>query len=384
MKTRERFSTHGACLCMVVLLSACQGPEVPPNSAFFDTRKGAQTDTQTGAQTDTQTDSCKASAVDCSIAENTGVQCESKDKVCFEEKCRLIEYVKNQLKQRGLVWVPAAGFEMGCVPNDENCNANESPRTRVLLSPFFVQEAEVTVEQYNACIKSGKCTSPSSVCPSGPNNAPTTYNNFTAAKTDQQYLTHPMTCVTWEEAKNYCSTMVAGGDLPTEAQFEYLMRRNGGADWIYPHGNSMPPSDGFANLPNALPVTGSGAFGNTLQNSLILDYKDSAVATWAVKTGTPTEEIFDLWGNAWEWTRDRVSKGSQLKGKTVLDPVQAAVNGNPVIRGAGFYYTGKVKGDHYVALRTSFRLDAMPTTHLKDDLGFRCVLDIRPLDCLSD
>ena len=371
-------------LCWVGL-SGCDGPEVPGRDQFYDA--GATDDTGAGGDLPCE--------IKCEDYPNRFYPCDAKGGRCYQFKCVTAEGVAKQLTEQEMVEVPAASFKMGCVPGDSMCKSNETPRIELKLDGFYVLKTEVSVRQYNECVKKGYCTPPATACPSGPQGAQTAFHNFTAAKTEGQYKDHPVNCVTWKQARDYCQNMFHGGDLPTEAQFEYLMRRGpGGADAIYPHGSSMPPPDSFANLPNGKPSDLSGAHGNTPGNQLIENYYDDAVATWPVDNkGTPIAGVYDLWGNLWEWTRDRVDSGSGLNLlEQAKEGFQDVTSGNPVIRGSGFYYTGDVTDGpdgplFFEALRTSFRLDKLPASHYKDDLGFRCVVDLIPFeksDCGSE
>ena len=371
-------------LCWVGL-SGCDGPEVPGRDQFYDAGDTGDTGDigDTGAGGDLL---CK---IECEKWPDRFYPCDAEGGRCYKGECVTAEEVAKQLTKQEMVEVPAASFKMGCVPGDLMCKSNETPRIDLELNGFYVLRTEVSVAQYNECVNKGYCTTPAGDCMSGPPpESQTKYHNFEVAKTEEEYQDHPVNCVTWDQARAYCESMFHGGDLPTEAQFEYLMRRGpGGADAIYPHGSSMPPPDSFANLPNGKPSDSSGAHGNTPGNQLIEDYFDEHTATWSVNNeGTPIAGVYDLWGNLWEWTRDLVDSGSGLNLlEKAEEGFQQVKGGNPVIRGSGFYYTGEVMDGpdgplFFEALRTSFRLDKLPPSHYKDDLGFRCVVDLIPFE----
>jgi len=108
------------------------------------------------------------------------------------------------MARQGEACVPGGAFWMG------NPRVPGFPPTLVVLSPFYVGQAEVNVKEFRALGVSpwdgwdvsglgGACT-------------------FSAA-TSADAL--PANCASWETARKYCQQQF-GGDLPTEAQLEYI------------------------------------------------------------------------------------------------------------------------------------------------------------------
>ena len=91
------------------------------------------------------------------------------------------------------------------------------------VSAFCVDETEVTVAAYATC-PSGTCSRPGTVANC----------NWGVSGRDQ----HPVTCVDWSQSRAYCQWR--GGDLPTEAQWEFAAR--GTEARTFPWGESAPGS----------------------------------------------------------------------------------------------------------------------------------------------
>jgi len=133
------------------------------------------------------------------------------------------------------VKVPAGRFVMGCTPSMP-CKDDERPAHGVMVSAFAIDEQEVTVAQYAACMAAGKCHAKLDVVGYSRSEA-------TAEACHGQFVAdrarHPVTCVTHFEAETYCAWR--GKRLPTEAEWERAARGTGQRH--NPWGNAAPTAD---------------------------------------------------------------------------------------------------------------------------------------------
>ena len=235
----------------------------------------------------------------------------------------------------GLVWVkiPGGSFQMG-----SNAGyADEKPVHRVTLDGFELTKSEVTVAQYEACVKAGKCS------------AANTGQYCNWGKNDRG--DHPINCVDWDQSVAFCQW--AGGRLPTEAQWEYAAR-SGGRDWKYPWGDEAATCD------RAVMDDGGtrGSAGRETDGC-------GEDRTWPVCSkprGHSKQGLCDLAGNVWEWVSDW--KGSYSSGSS-RNPTGPSSGSDRVYRGGCWYHPA-------ANLRAASRDGPRPGTHY-GDLGFRCL-----------
>jgi formylglycine-generating enzyme required for sulfatase activity len=161
----------------------------------------------------------------------------------------------------------------------------------------------------------------------------------------------PRTCVTWYEADAYAHWR--GGQLPTEAEWEYAARGVDGR--VYPWGNEF---DGTqlnycdSDCPN---VWRDLAFDDGYDRTApVGSYPDSR--SWV--------GAYDMAGNVWEWTADWYDALYHQSGET-SDPT-APVNGiEKVLRGGSWNMP-------FIFSRTAYRDGVLPDSW-SGIIGFRVV-----------
>ena len=221
----------------------------------------------------------------------------------------------------GMVYIPAGSFLMG---DSETASANAQPPHMVTLSAYCMDLTEVTVAAYRGCTATG-CTAPDT----------TTYCNWGVTGRDN----HPINCVDWNQSRAYCQWR--GGDLPTEAQWEYAARGSDVANHIYPWGNAAPASQ----------LCWSGVTG-----------RSTTCPVQSYPGGNSPFGLFDMAGNVWEWTLDFYASYTM---PAAIDPTGPTSGANRVYRG------GSWDGAAATVVRAAYRIDRTPLLR-GDDIGFRC------------
>jgi formylglycine-generating enzyme required for sulfatase activity len=160
-----------------------------------------------------------------------------------------------------LVYVPAGPFTMGSRDDNPSTWDDERPQHEVEVEGFWISRTEVTNAQYIRCVMLG-------ICPAPQNDE---YNR-------PEFTDRPVTDVNWYDANAYARWV--GGRLPTEAEWEKACRGTDGR--IYPWGNFAPAPE-------------------------LLNYDGKIGRVTDVGSYPPgTYGLFDMAGNAWEWTASRV------------------------------------------------------------------------------
>ena len=161
-----------------------------------------------------------------------------------------------------------------------------------------------------------------------------------------------MNCVDWYQARTFSRWI--GGDLPSEAQWEYAAR-NSGQQITYPWGDDEATCDHAV-------MRGSEGAGCTRS------------MTWPVCSkarGNSPNEACDLAGNLWEWTLDQYRgsyRGAPTDGSAVCEtPACDRIGPGRVLRG------GSWLGDAET-LRAAYRFSYGPSGR-RDNLGFRPVTE---------
>ncbi len=308
-----------------------------------------------------------------------------------------------------MVHIPGGTFLMG--GKSIQADKDELPRHEVTVDGFFMDETEVTNEQFSEFVRETgyitmserkidwemlkKQVPPNTPKPADsllapgslvftPTSGPVNLNDYSLwwtwtiganwkhpqgpESTIIDRMDHPVVHVCYDDALAYAKW--AGKRLPTEAEWEWASM-GGKSDPKYPWGD-LPASEATdkANF-----WQGVFPFHNTLE--------DGAYLTSAVKTYAPNGYgLYDMAGNVWEWCQDKYHfEGySPENRKTDVNPLGPEFSYDPlerfvekfVVRGGSFLCNDSYCSGYRVARRMRSSRD----TGLSHT-GFRCVKDLK-------
>lgn len=217
----------------------------------------------------------------------------------------------------GMVYVPGGEFMMG---RDDGKSEAEKPAHKVSVKPFFMDIFEIDNQSYDEYVDATNYKTP------------THWKNGTYPGGQSLF---PAVGVDWEAADRFCKHF--DKRLPTEEEWEFAAR--GSANFIYPWGNDW--KDGNANV-GGKEFTEIGKF----------------------RQGASPFGIYDMIGNAWEWTSSdfKPYPGS----KAVIEGANLKT-----IRGGSFEATKDFAAATY---RIGWQASGAATY---SRTGFRCVQDIK-------
>ncbi len=258
--------------------------------------------------------------------------------------------------------VPAGAFAMGSAWLDPLRFGWEKPRRRVILDAFWIDQTEVSNEQFARFVSaSGYVTDAARAGaslvfePAGERFVRTAGADWQRPQGPASSLVgleaHPVTQVSWNDATAYCHW--AGRRLPSEAEWEKAAR---GPDVRrYPWGNREPAGDLLNFADRSLGV----AWGSRSAD----DGYARTAPVGSYPAGASPYGALDMAGNVWEWTADWFDPDYYDRMPTV-NPSGPADGTQRAVRGGG--WSGRPRG-----LRAAHR-DRQTPDAASDLVGFRC------------
>lgn len=342
----------------------------------------------------------------------------------------------EDIETAALVHLEGGTFTMGSNPNDGFVfgDDGEGPPRRVKVSPFAIGKFEVSNERFSEFVRRTNYVTESekfgwsfAVEPFIPEDIKANITSAVAAApwwlpvnnsdwrrpngphtSIEGIMDHPVTQVSWTDAKAFCKWSMPGGDLPYEAQWEFAARgglerkRLPWGDELLPDGKhrmnvwqTKIPSDQLGD--RNLYMYGEKSL------SLIHYYynaensgEDGYLETAPVDAYGPQNAygIYNIVGNVWEWTNDwfkvkhklgRKKRSKGMKAKKSDDSLEERrVIKNPKgprkspmgskVKKGGSYLCNYLTCYRY---RTSARMMLSPDS-AASNVGFRCTAPYDP------
>ena len=204
-----------------------------------------------------------------------------------------------------MVKIEGGTFIMG----QDSGEGDEKPEHEVELSTFYIGKYEVTVSEFRT------------FCEATDRDMPKTPK--WGWKED-----HPIVNCTWNDAMAYINwlneTKNDNYRLPTEAEFEYVIR-NGGKPGVYPWKDEEPQNENLADISFKKVTSSSRIWSN---------YDDGFPNTAPVGSFEPNDlGVYDINGNIWEWCNDWYQEYSSEK---QVNPKGPDSGNNKVGRGGSY------------------------------------------------
>ncbi len=272
--------------------------------------------------------------------------------------------------------VPGGKFFMG---SDDTGYPLWQPSHKVTLSSFCVDTTEVTSSAYKACAVKGECKRADAM-PDYPKSDKTTPDqhdknrkayaelcNFDEnGEIKQGREQHPVNCVSWDKAFEFCK--VNGKRLPTEAEWEFAARGSDGRK--YPWGEQAGADGQHMNACGTECEKWETEHAIEPKSGKMYEEDDGFPGTAPVGSFTKGVTKFgalDMVGNVWEWTDDWYASYSK---DDAVDPKGASAGDRKAIRGGGF------NGGFAQWVNPAFRYHQLSTAS-SHGIGFRCVAAAR-------
>lgn len=208
------------------------------------------------------------------------------------------------------------------------------------LDAFFMAKTPTTVTQFKACVDAGACSSD--------NYGVIADNQLCNYDRGDAWLNHPMNCVNWDGANEFCAWI--GGRLPSADEWQYAATHNGteALETTYPWGDEVPRHCEHANYW----VSQGNVFCDGTTPIAGTKLGSSAVGSYS-PTGDSPLGLQDMVGNVFEWT-------------STLDSESTSVR--YIMKGSYFYNV-----ERWLDISEEFPNQRSTKS---DSEGFRCVIDV--------
>lgn len=264
--------------------------------------------------------------------------------------------------QMPMLYITGQKFMMGAGVNDLSANEDEFPAHEVILPDYFIDQYEVSVQQYATFLNDiggyhFMCSGFDCVATGAETQFTYLLNNLGIYEPKTGFENYPANWITWYGAQAYCEW--AGARLPTEAEWEYAARGTDGR--IYPWGDEEPTS--------ALAVFNFSSASSTFFRAF--------TPVNGLPEGVSPFGAYGMAGNVWEWVQDWYAFDYYASNPGAVP--NETDSGEQVLRGGAWDQPA-------TTLRTSARFAAAPAFELSRigeellyrGVGFRCAMNVLP------
>ncbi|MBK8902093.1 MAG: SUMF1/EgtB/PvdO family nonheme iron enzyme [Anaerolineaceae bacterium] len=274
-------------------------------------------------------------------------------------QAQLNSYIRGQ-DNMPMLYITGGTFNMGDATAGEN--ANNSPVRQVSVDSFYLDQYEVTVQQFADFLN--RLGSNAQAC-NGFNCAITRVaaitsnilNNLGVYEPSPGTARFPATWITWHGAVAYCESV--GARLPTEAEWEYAARGTDGRS--YPWGNTAPI------------LYDTAIFYNTEQSETVF-FGRAFVRVDSLPNGASPFGVYGMAGGAAEWVQDWYDEDFYNQPLPANGFNDDETSGEKVLRGGSWASSA-------TEITTTTRLALPPVPRNPNDnthwgTGFRCARDV--------
>lgn len=225
---------------------------------------------------------------------------------------------------------------------------NARPAATIAVQTFYMDQYEVTIAEYKACVKSGECRK------GGP-----FYPDFSRPH-------QPIVGMNWFGAREFCTSR--GKSLPTEAQWEKAARGEQGTKYAW--------GDEPATCRRAVIRDKKGRSCGIPMNRSSEPYKGRTFVVGSRPAGA--YGLFDMTGNAWEYVADWYTEswsacGDACSGVDPKGPCGGADEcpgfDHKLVKGGSWYW-----GPDYAT--SYYRRPQPPSNSPFHHFGFRCAASV--------
>jgi formylglycine-generating enzyme required for sulfatase activity len=235
-----------------------------------------------------------------------------------------------------LVWIPPGEFMMGSPSSEKGRDDDEGPVHRVKISKgFWMGQTEVTRGQFAAFIEESRYKTDAEKEGWAFAWRGSSWGKVEGASWRDpgftQSDTHPVVCVSWNDAKAFCDWLRRKESgvyrLPTEAEWEYACRS--GSSTTFCWGDNADDGSGWC---NAADLTAKEKFSGWTT----FNWRDGYIYTAPFGNFRSNSfGLYDMHGNVWEWCNDWYDEDYYSQ-SPIVDPQGPSSGTYRVLRGGSW------------------------------------------------